>query len=314
MKVYRNFDEIDHDPNTVLTVGTFDGVHLGHQKIINRLLNISKDEKLRNVLVTMHPHPQIVLHTKDKSHIKLISTIEERLYLFEKYDLENVLVIPFSYEFSQVTGEEFIREYLYKQIGLKKILIGYDHMFGKNRSGNIELLKNLSNELNFDIERIDAFSGKNEVISSTKIRNALSENNIKEANEMLGHPFLISGEVVHGQGRAAQLGYPTANFNNFNPNKVIPGRGVYLVRSNIHGKCTYGMANIGVRPTLTNDTELTLEVNYFDFNCDIYGQIISVEFLDFLRKEVKFPSVDDLLEQITKDKKKCQELLKEYTD
>lgn len=312
MKVFRSFEEIDFNPNTVLTVGTFDGVHRGHQKIIARLLQIANQNNLRNVLITMHPHPQIVLHTKNKTHIKLISTIEERLYLFEKYGVENVLIIPFSYEFSQVSGEEFVRDYLHDKVGMSKILIGYDHMFGRNRSGNINLLTNLSEELSFDIERIEALQGSREIISSTKIRNAIIENNIQTANEMLGHPYLISGEVVHGQGRAAQMGFPTANFNNFNPNKIIPGKGVYLVRSVIHGEELYGMANIGLRPTLTNDTEPTLEVNYFNFDKDIYGEVLSVEFLEFLRDEHKFPSIDELLIQIENDKKICQELIVKY--
>lgn len=312
MKVFRAFDEIDYEPNTVLTVGTFDGVHLGHQKIINRLNQIAANNALRSLIITMHPHPQIVLHTKDKAHIKLLSTIEERLYLFEKYKIENVLIIPFSYEFSQVSADEFVTEYLLKKIGLKKILIGYDHLFGKNRAGNIELLKSLSEKHNFEIEKIDALQGKDTIISSTKIRNAVINSDIMTANEMLGHPYLISGEVVHGQGRAAGMGYPTANFNNFNPNKIIPGRGVYLVRSVIHGESLFGMANIGVRPTLTEDTEPTLEVNYFDFDKDIYGEIISVEFLEYLREEKKFKNIDELLSQIQRDKKECLKLSENY--
>ena len=312
MKVYRSFEEIKYDPASVLTVGTFDGVHLGHQKIISELLDTAAKDSLRPVLLTIHPHPQIVLQKKNRPQVMLLTTIEERLYLFEKYEVENVLVIPFSYEFSQISGEEFVKDYLHSKVGMKKMLIGYDHMFGKDRSGNIALLEKLSDELDFTVSRIQAFEDKERVISSTEIRKAIEDRRIEEVNTMLGHPFLINGEVVHGQGRAAQLGYPTANFNNFNPNKIIPGTGVYFVRSKIHGKEYFGMANIGYRPTLTNDTELTLEVNYFEFNSDIYGETIAVEFLNFLRKEHKFPSVDDLLEQISRDRAECLKLAEKY--
>lgn len=308
MQVYRDFDEISRDVNSIITVGTFDGVHKGHQLVIDRLLELSKDGS-RHVIMTIDPHPQIVLQRQDRHRIHLLTTIKERIELFKKFGIQNVLVIPFSYEFSQTAPEVFIKEFLYEKVGFKKILIGHDHMFGKNREGNSELLNSLSIQLGFEVEQVDAHSESGIIISSTKIRKMLEESKIEEANEMLGHKFGIRGKVTHGNGRGAGLGYPTANIRPPDIYKILPGNGVYLVSSELDGNLVYGMANIGLRPTVTSDTKPTLEVHFFDFDSDLYGMELTVSFHKFIRKEEKFKNIDALLHQIEKDERKCRDLV-----
>lgn len=314
MRVYRSFDEIKHSENSIITVGTFDGVHKGHRKIIDKLLEISAKESIRPVLLTLDPHPQIVLQKPGREPVKLLTTLFERLMLFEKFGLEHVLVIPFSYEFSQTDPRVFVTNYLHGKVGFKKIIIGYDHMFGKDRGGNIELLEELGEKLDFETLRIEALTEHDTIVSSTKIRQALIYNEIEIANEMLGYEYLVSGKVVHGQGKAAKLGYPTANILPEDNYKLLPGNGVYFVKSLIDGEQKFGMANIGVRPTLTNDKVPTLEVNYFDFDKDLYGRFISVSFIKFIRYEQKFENVQKLLEQIALDKEACMSLIGSYNN
>ncbi len=310
MKVYNSFDEIKYDKNTVLTVGTFDGVHKGHQIIIGRLLEIARKEKLRPVLVTIHPHPQIVLRKKGTGALKMLTSIEERLTLFENYGIEHILVIPFSYEFSLTSPEDFVKKFLLEKIGMKKILIGYDHLFGKDREGSKDLLDNLSSEFNFEVERMEARMNNDSIISSTIIRQYLLNHEIKEAASLLGYNYHLRGKVVVGDRRGHTIGYPTANVRPNDPHKLMPANGVYLVHAKIKNQIYYGMANIGTRPTFTDDIMPTLEVNFFDFNEEIYGKYITVNFLEFLRKEVKFDSLEALLNQLEEDKKSCQQRIK----
>ncbi len=308
MKIFDSFENVEYNRDSVLTVGTFDGVHLGHQSIINELLAVAKKEGLRPVLITLHPHPQAVLRT-DREPSKLLTSIKERLVLFEKFGLENIFIIPFSYQFSLTTPESFIRNYLFEKVGFKKILIGYDHLFGKNREGNCDLLNKLSIELDFEVKKLSPFSDGDIIISSTKIRNSIHNSEIGIANEMLGYDYFLQGKVMHGQGRAATLGYPTANIFPEDKYKLMPGNGVYLVSSEINGISYFGMANVGLRPTLTEDTTPTLEVNYFDLDMDLYDKYLTVSFHHFIRKEVKFAGIDKLVEQIGKDKTECLRLI-----
>ncbi|ROL62101.1 bifunctional riboflavin kinase/FAD synthetase [Bacteroidetes/Chlorobi group bacterium ChocPot_Mid] len=309
MKVYRNFEEIDYKKETVLTVGTFDGVHKGHQLIIDRLNRIANENGWRSVLLTFDPHPQIVLQRENMKPIKLLTTIDERLSLFEKFGLTDVLIIPFSKEFSRTPPKEFVKEYLVEKIGLRKILIGFDHLFGKDRAGNESLLKDMGAEFNFDIEKIDALLKEGEKVSSTKIRNYLELKAISEVNEMLGYNYTVSGIVTKGDGRGRTIGLPTANIS-YNEYKHLPGNGVYFVKSIINGEKYFGLANIGNRPTFTNSLKTYVEVHYLDFNSDIYNQYLEVEFLYFIRDEIKFESKETFLEQIEKDKQKAKELIK----
>ncbi len=305
MKVYKSFDEIRYNPATVLTIGTFDGVHKGHGKILARLKEIADSENLRALVITFHPHPQTVLQRNDRHPVYLLTTIQERLKLFEKYSIENVLIIPFSYEFSQTPPEDFIREYLGIKIGLSKILIGYDHFFGKNREGNLELLQKLGAAMEFGVERINRYSEDDSAISSTKIRNELLARNLDTANFMLGYEYFVEGKVVAGDKRGAKLGIPTANIQSPHPNKLLPANGVYFVSININGSKYHGMANIGTRPTFTDETIRTLEVNIFGFESDIYNKTVTVNFIKFIRQERKFAGIEEFLEQLKADKDQC---------
>jgi riboflavin kinase/FMN adenylyltransferase len=309
MNIYKSFDTVVYDPNTILTVGTFDGMHLGHKSIVDELIRLSSLNGLRNILLTIHPHPQQIIKKQGRDEVFLLTTIEERLEIIEKSGIDNVLIIPFSSDFSQTTHDEFVREYLVKKVGLKKILVGYDHMFGKNREGNKDTLENLGIELGFDVIKMDATQNENLIISSTKIRMALKEKNLSTANEMLGYNYRAGGLVVSGFKRGRTIGYPTANVELDEPSKLLPGNGVYCTRTHIGNEKFYSMTSIGVRPTF-GDTEIrTFETNIFNFDRDIYGERISVEFLAYIRDEMKFNSVDKLVETIMFDEQKSKEII-----
>ena len=312
MKVYRNFDEIDFKGGTVVTVGTFDGVHKGHQLIIKRLLEITKEENLTGVVLTIDPHPQLVLKKEGKSPIKILTVISERIKLFEKFGIEHLFIIPFSYEFSRTAPDIFVREYLHEKFYFKKILIGHDHLFGRNREGSSDLLDKMSSELGFGLELIEPFTDNGIIVSSTKIRNALANRELDTANEMLGYEYFVDGEVEHGSGRGKQLGYPTANIKIPDPSKQLPANGIYLVSSVIEGKKYFGMANLGTRPTFSDDEIVLLEVNFLNFDHDIYGKPLSVSFLKFIREEKKFSSAEELVKQMDNDKEISEFLIKRF--
>ncbi len=312
MRIYKSFEEFNCNSSSILTVGTFDGVHLGHRIIIERLTELAKKNDLRSVIITFDPHPQSVLFNKHKDPIRLLTVVDERLKLFEYLGVNDVLIIPFSVEFSRIPPEVFIKEYLFNKVGMKKILIGYDHMFGKNRKGNVDLLKRLSNDLGFETEKIEPRKNNGVTISSTKIREAISRGRIEEANKMLGYYYYAKGTVVKGDKRGATLGYPTANVGDIPSVKLIPANGVYLVNSVIRGKKRYGMANIGTRPTFAGDSEPILEVHFFDFDGDIYGEILDVSFMAFLRFERKFSGAEALKKQLDEDKKECLKKIKRF--
>jgi riboflavin kinase / FMN adenylyltransferase len=309
MNVYRSFDEVTFSSETVLTLGTFDGVHLGHQFIIKNLLKIGSENNLRNFLLTFHPHPQIVLKKEGKPAVSLLTSINERLDLLEKFGIENVLIIPFSYEFSQIAARDFVIEYLIKKIGLRKILVGYDHLFGKDRIGNELLLKDLAPQYNFSIEKLPRIDEHNHTISSTAIRNALLNSDLLTANLFLGYHYGLHGMVIHGLKRGRTIGFPTANIQPDDEHKLLPPNGVYCVYSTIDGTKYYGMANIGFKPTVSNENILSIEANFFDFDMDIYDRNITLHFIKKIREEKKFSSFEELKIQISKDKLSCLELI-----
>lgn len=308
MNVYRSFDEVPFDKNTVVTVGTFDGVHRGHQQILNSLLEKSSEFTARPFAMTFEPHPQIVLQKVGKPPIQLLTSIEERLQIFEMFNIPNVLVIPFSQEFSEISSEDFIKNFLIEKVGMSHILIGFDHNFGKNREGNEELLQKLGGEFGFTVEKIPAFNESGTAISSTRIRQAIKRGDIEFANEMLGYPYIVIGTVVRGDGRGRNLGFATANIQTLNAQKLLPANGVYFVGAMIDGVNTFGMANIGTRPTFTDDIFPTLEAHFFDFDKSIYDKQIIVSFLKFIREERKFTGYDMFFSQLTEDKITCLEL------
>lgn len=303
MKVYYDINEIEKNQNTVLTVGTFDGVHLGHQKIINEMIFHSIENKCRNLVITFEPHPQIVL-SKNNS-IKILSTLDEKLNYLSYLGIENVLVIKFTKEFSQIDFKTFIKDYLIDKIGLHTIVVGSDHHFGRNREGTPEQLIDLGNEFNFHVVKVEPLMFAGSKISSTRIRKSLLNGEIQLANEMLGKKFELSGRVVKGSQRGASIGIPTANIQVENKDKLIPARGVYFVEVDVLEKDYYGMMNIGFRPTFNNSNELILEVHIFFFDENIYDNNIKVRFVDRLRDEKKFESIDELKNQLLLDKKEC---------
>lgn len=310
MKIYSGFDNIDK-ADSVITVGTFDGVHKGHGRILCQLSDIARKENLRSVVATIHPHPQIVLGSRDRNTVRLLTNIDERALLISKFNIDSFLIIPFTIEFANTSPESFIRNYLSNIVGLRKILIGYDHMFGKNRKGNEDLLKGLSKELNFGVEKVFAHEENDIIVSSTKIRNALTEGDIDFANSLLGYYYFVRGIVSKGDGRGRTIGFPTANIQYSDPDKLIPPIGVYFVKSYINGNDVFGMANIGTRPTFSDSKDVYLEVHFLNFSGDLYGLTINIEFLEHLRTEKKFSSKNELIEQLNIDKEYC--LLKAKT-
>ena len=285
--------------NTVVTIGTFDGVHIGHQKIIQRLIEVGKAKDLTPTILTFFPHPRMILQ-KD-SNIKLINTLEEKESILKHFGLENLVVEKFTKAFSRLTAQEFVETILVKQLKAKHVIIGYDHHFGRNRSANIEDLKAFGLQYRFEVEEITAQDINDVSVSSTKIRTALLDGDIKTANSYLGYPFIISGTVEKGKGLGRTIGFPTANIAVSQNYKLIPKQGVYVVKSEIDNKTIYGMMNIGTNPTFNGIVETT-EVNFFNFDADLYNKKITIELLDRLRDEEKFQSVSDLKQQLIKDK------------
>lgn len=310
MNVFYQIDDVPFVENSIITIGTFDGIHRGHQQVLKKLKNDYLSTGRRSIVITFDPHPQIIVQRTDKPEMHLLTTISERLELFEQHEVENALVIDFTYEFSKSEPEEFI-ETLFNKIGFKKILVGYDHNFGKDRKGNFNTLIFLSQKLGFEVEKCEPFYWDNKIVSSTLIRNLLKEGELEKANDLLSYRYIIEGKVQFGRGMGAQLGYPTANIKPENIHKLYPKQGVYLVISELDGENKFGIANIGTRPTLTNDKKLTLEVNYLDFEGDLYDQKIRVTFLKYLREEIKFENTDELIQQIKKDERQARKLIKQ---
>lgn len=284
---------------SVVTIGTFDGVHIGHQKIVKQLINAAKSVDLKSIILTFFPHPRMVLQ-KDSS-IKLINTINERYAILDALGLDYLLIKKFTKEFSRLSAEDFVKQILVDKLYVKKVIIGYDHRFGRNRNANIEDLKRFGIEYNFEVEEISAQDINDVAVSSTKIRNALNEGNIAMANSFLGYPFMITGTVVKGKGLGRQLGFSTANIKVEEDYKLIPKYGAYIVSSVINNEKVFGMLNIGVNPTVDGNTQ-SIEVHFFNFNKDIYNKTIQIDLHERIRDEEKFNSVEALKNQLEKDK------------
>ena len=298
MKIIHSLSNFSSQKKTIVTIGTFDGVHYGHQQIIKKLVVTAKKEKKKSVLLTFFPHPRMVLQ-KDV-YLELINTIEERAKLLEKTGLDYLIIHPFNKEFSRLNALDFVRTVLVSQLNTSKLVIGYDHHFGKNREGNIEQLTEYSHLYDFSVEEIPAQDIDDVSISSTKIRKALASGNLKTANNYLGYPFMLNGTVVNGKQLGGKIGFPTANIHIKESYKLIPKTGVYVVKSTIEKKEIFGMMNIGNRPTV-NGKYQTIEVHFFDFNQNLYHKNLTIELLYFLRNEQKFDSVEDLIVQLKKD-------------
>jgi len=306
MKIFRSIEGLAI-PNAVLTIGTFDGVHMGHQKIITRINELAKKVDGESVILTFHPHPRLVINSEDTS-LKLLNTLDEKIALLEKYKVDNLIIMPFSQAFSQMTAEDYVRDFLWKNIQPKVIVIGYDHRFGNNREGGLHTFLELKDELKFDLEEISRQDLEDMAISSTKVRNALTEGKVRLANQLLGHAFTLKGKVVKGASLGRHLGFPTANIDVNDSNKLIPRECIYAVKTKHNDLRHKAMLYIGNRPTF-NGKNQTIEVNIFDFSENIYDQEIEVEFVSEIREDIKFNTADAIIHQLKKDKESAERLL-----
>ena len=303
MKIVREFENYTENTPKVLSLGMFDGVHFGHISIINLLKSVAQENNLETAILTFWPHPRKVFNPNDE--IKLLNTLNEKLNLLENAKLDVVFLKSFDENFRNLTGEEFVRQILVQKLNVKHIIIGHDHVFGKNKSGNFELLQKLSKELDFVVQQLDAVKEGEFNISSTKIRNCLANGNIIGANKMLGYHYFVSGKVIDGKKLGRTIGYPTANIE-VDELKLLPKKGAYIVEVYVKNKFYKGMLSIGTNPTVNGD-KLTVEVYILDFNKDIYGEEITVKFRDFLHEEIKFESLEKLIERLDEDKRLTKE-------
>ena len=292
----------------IVTIGTFDGVHLGHQKILKRLFELKQETGLKTVVLTFEPHPRKVLFP-DQKNLRLITTINEKLELFEKYGVDVAVVYPFTSEFSKLESELYVRQILIKQLNVNYLVIGYDHRFGKDRQGDIYTLKEFAAAEDFLIEEISAKDIDNIAVSSSKIRKALEEGDLDLATNYLGHRFFLSGLVIKGKQLGKTIGFPTANIKPEAEEKIIPRTGVYFVSVELNGLKFYGMTNIGYNPTTDLDRQIKIEVNIFDFDQDIYGVTLKIIFLKRLRDEEKFENLEILIQHLYLDRNNCFELI-----
>lgn len=312
MLVVQHTDNFRIELPTIVTIGTFDGVHLGHQKILQRLQELKQQTGLKTVVLTFDPHPRKILFPGQKD-LKLITLVDEKLELLEKYGVDVTVVYPFSKAFSELNSEAYVRGILLRQLNVKHLVIGYDHKFGKDRQGDINTLRGFSASCGFTIEEISARDIDSIAISSSRIRKALEEGNLDLAGDYLGHPFLLSAGVVKGKQLGRSLGYPTANLKPEEEEKILPSIGVYFVQVSVLGKKHFGMMSIGYNPTTDHDHMVKLEVNIFDFNADIYGQNLKLIFLKRLRDEKKFANLNELKAQLQRDKEQCLDLIKYHS-
>lgn len=299
MKIVHSIHAFTAVKPTIVTIGTFDGVHLGHKKIIDQIIANAKELNCESLVLTFFPHPRAVL--QEGTEMKQLSTLDEKITLLDHLGIDNLVIHPFDKEFSRLSAEAFVKEVLVETFNVKKIIIGHDHRFGRNRTANIDDLIAFGATYGFEVAQISAEEINAVAISSTKIRTALEEGNVNLANEYLGYEYTLTGKVAKGQQLGRTLGYPTANIVVTEDYKLIPQNGVYIAKSDIAGKTIYGMMNIGNRPTVAG-TSQTIEIYFFDFNQDLYDQTLTLSFLQRMRAEQKFESLDALKSQLALDK------------
>lgn len=300
MQYYHNLDEFKKPDLPVVTSGTFDGVHIGHQKILKRLKEIAQQHGGETVVITFWPHPRMIV-ADDSQNLQLISTIEEKIELLHEQGIDHLIIIPFTRSFSELSSDEFIRKILVEKIGTKKLVIGYDHKFGRNREGSFEFLKINAQHYGFEVEEISREDIDETAISSSRIRKALLSGQVTAAHELLGRPYSLSGTVIKGQQLGRTIGFPTANILVKETYKLIPANGVYVIKAHYKGDVFHGMLNIGVRPTV-DGKEKSIEANIFNFGKEIYGETLKIEFMKFLRPEIKFNGLEALVQQLNQDK------------
>lgn len=301
MRVYRDVRQFNVT-KPVLTVGSFDGVHLGHRKVINRLNEIASERNGESVIFTFAPHPRLVLNPTEDS-LRLLTTLDEKISLLEEAGVQHLIIYPFTKSFADLSYTDFVREILVEKLQVESLVVGYDHKFGKDRKGDFEMLKSLALAFKFNLEKLDVLLSDNVNVSSTKIRKALQEGNLAKANRYLGYTFSLHGTVVEGQKLGRRIQFPTANIEASDIHKIIPGYGVYAVLVKIEEKYYQGMLNIGTRPTINKNADhRSIEVHIFNFDQDIYGKQVEIKFVTKIREEQKFASVDELKGQLERDK------------
>lgn len=300
LKIFNSIKSFNATKPTIVTIGTFDGVHLGHQKIVAQITKNAHALNCESLVLTFFPHPRMVL--QESPEMKQLNTLNEKIALLDNLGIDNLVVHPFDKEFSRLTAEEFVKKVLVDVFKIKKIIIGHDHRFGRNRTATIDDLINFGETYGFEVEQISAEEINEVSISSTKIRNALLEGNIELATNYLGYDYSLTGIIFKGKQLGRTIGYPTANITIEEDYKLIPNNGVYIAKSVLNGKTVFGMMNIGTRPTV-DGTKQTIEINFFDFKQDLYGQKITISLLHRMRSEQKFESIDALKNQLGKDKK-----------
>ena len=307
MKIFHEFSEINKNENTFLTIGSFDGIHLGHKEIINRINEKASQNLGRSFLVTFDPHPRSVL--SKNADVRILTTLREKSILLDALGIQNLLVIKFTKDFSQISADDFVLNYIIKFIGLKEIVIGHDHHFGKGRSGNETTLRKLGEENNFDVSIVGAYKQNDKIISSSEIRSSLINGNIKIVNTYLGRYYSFSGYVIEGDKRGRELGFPTANIKLEDDQKLLPALGVYAVEFIVDDHKYFGLLSVGKRPTFYEDGKIIPEVYIYDFNKDIYGKFVTVKIVEMIRGEIKYDSAGELIEQMNKDKELGSEIL-----
>ncbi len=309
MLIVQNTKDFRIETPTIITIGTFDGVHLGHQKILTRLKELKEKLGLKTVVLTFEPHPRKILFPEQKD-LKLITLIDEKLELLNKYGVDIAVVYPFDKTFSQIEVKHYLEVILVDHLNAKHIVIGYDHKFGKDRKGDINTLKEHASTYHYTLEEISKQDIERIAVSSTNIRKAIEEGDIEKANEFLGHFFFLKAKVVKGKQLGRTIGFPTANLQTENADKLIPKIGVYFVEVIVEGEPHYGMLNIGINPTTDLDTKIKIEVNIFDFEKDIYNKSVTLKFIKKLRDEKKFNTLNELIAQLNKDKEICLAIIK----
>lgn len=299
LKIFHSIKDFSSTKKTILTLGTYDGVHVGHQKILERVIHSTEDQKHESLVLTFFPHPRMVL--QGQSEMKLLNTIDEKIKLLETIGIQNLVIHPFDEVFSQLSAEEFVKTVLVDQFNIQKIIIGHDHRFGRNRTANIDDLIGFGEKYGFEVEQISVQEINDLSVSSTKIRKALQEGNMPLANEYLGYDYFLSGTVTKGKQLGRTIGFPTANLTIKEDYKLIPLNGVYVAKSIINQKTIFGIMNIGFNPTVSAD-KLSIEIHFLDFDADLYDQKLTVTLLEYIRPEQKFDSLEALTQQIEYDK------------
>lgn len=310
MEVYKSINNIPLLPESVVTIGTFDGCHRGHQEVIKKVVSTSQSINKKSVLITFDPHPRHILQLDNK--LPILMHVSKKLEILESLNINVVVLIPFDIEFSKVKAKDFLNNIVVKYFNPSRIIIGYDHHFGFEREGSPMFLTNYGKEKGFNVDVLDPITDENITISSTHIRKLIKEGFVRRASFELGWVFGFESKVIEGAGRGKELGFPTANFVPVEKNQLVPANGVYFIRGRINGNNLYGMCNLGIRPTF-NETDFVMEVHFFDLESNnIYGKKITVEFLERIRDEIKFSNPQKLIEQLNKDKQNCMSLMQKY--